>query len=94
MLHTFSPANHLCTPPLPSSNPNRATESSLVGLGPQTSLHSLLPLVCSPGLGTACSHRANNGQDVGAEPRVVGGGLLLCFQEGEGALPFQCSHLS
>lgn len=52
MPHTSSPANHPCTPPLPSSNPNTATEPSLVGLGPQIPLHSLLPLTRYPGLGS------------------------------------------
>lgn len=82
MLQTFSPANHPCMPPLPSSTPNTATEPSLVGLGPQTPPCFLLPLARSPGLGTACSHRADNGQDVGAEPGGGGRGIAALLSGG------------
>lgn len=44
MPHTFSPANHPCMSPLPSSSSNTATEPSVVELGPQTPPCSLLPL--------------------------------------------------
>lgn len=84
------PAHPLC-PPLTQTQPQ---SPAWWGWDPRYLCTPCCPSRATQGWAAACSCGADNGHDVGAGPGLVAGGLLLCFQEGEGALPLQCSHLS